>query len=284
MSAHRWYFLITVMLGVAFLANPSAAQKRYDPGASDTEIKIGNINPYSGPASSYGVIGKTEAAYFNKINADGGINGRRINFISYDDSYSPPKTVEQARKLVESDGVLLIFQSLGTPPNTAIQKYMNSKRVPQLFVATGATKWNDPQNFPWTIGWQPNYQSEGHIFAQYLLQNDPQGKIGILYQNDDYGKDYVKGLKDGLNGKMQIVAESPYETTDPTIDSQIVSLKASGADIFYDVTIPKFAAQAIKKAAEIEWKPIHLLNSVSNSVGGVIKPAYYRVKTVNFFA
>ena len=273
MSAHRWYFLITVMLGVASLANPSAAQKRYDPGASDTEIKIGNINPYSGPASSYGVIGKTEAAYFNKINADGGINGRRINFISYDDSYSPPKTVEQARKLVESDGVLLIFQSLGTPPNTAIQKYMNGKRVPQLFVATGATKWNDPQNFPWTIGWQPNYQSEGHIFAQYLLQNDPRGKIGILYQNDDYGKDYVKGLKDGLNGKMQIVAESPYETTDP----QIVSLKASGADIFYDVTIPKFAAQAIKKAAEIEWKPIHLLNSVSNSVGGVIKPAGFDI-------
>ena len=277
MSAHRWYFLITVILGVASLANPSAAQKRYDPGASDTEIKIGNINPYSGPASSFGVIGNTEAAYFNKINADGGINGRRINFISYDDSYSPPKTVEQARKLVESDGVLLIFQSLGTPPNTAIQKYMNSKRVPQLFVATGATKWNDPQNFPWTIGWQPNYQSEGHIFAQYLLQNNPGGKIGILYQNDDYGKDYVKGLKDGLNGKMQIVAESSYETTDPTIDSQIVSLKASGADVFYDVTIPKFAAQAIKKAAEIEWKPIHLLNSVSNSVGGVIKPAGFDI-------
>jgi len=266
-----------MMLGLACLANPAAAQKRYDAGVSDTEIKIGNINPYSGPASSYGVIGKTEAAYFNKINADGGINGRKINFISYDDSYSPPKTVEQARKLVESDGVLLIFQSLGTPPNTAIQKYMNSKRVPQLFVATGATKWNDPQNFPWTIGWQPNYQSEGHIFAQYLLQNNPGGKIGILYQNDDYGKDYVKGLKDGLNGKMQIVAESPYETTDPTIDSQIVSLKASGADVFYDVTIPKFAAQAIKKAAEIEWKPIHLLNSVSNSVGGVIKPAGFDI-------
>jgi branched-chain amino acid transport system substrate-binding protein len=277
MSGNRWHFLIIVVLGLALLANPATAQKRYDPGASDTEIKIGNINPYSGPASSYGVIGKTEAAYFNKINADGGINGRKINFISYDDSYSPPKTVEQARKLVESDGVLFIFQSLGTPPNTAIQKYMNGKRVPQLFVATGATKWNDPQNFPWTIGWQPNYQSEGHIFAQYLLQNYARDKIGILFQNDDYGKDYVKGLKDGLNGKMQIVAELPYETTDPTIDSQIVSLRASGADVFYDVTIPKFAAQAIKKAAEIGWNPIHLLNSVSNSVGGVIKPAGFDI-------
>jgi len=266
-----------ILSSLAIAVGSAAAQKRYDPGASDTEIKIGNINPYSGPASSYGVIGKTEAAYFNKVNADGGINGRKINFISYDDSYSPPKTVEQARKLVESDGVLLIFQSLGTPTNTAIQKYMNSKRVPQLFVATGATKWNDPQNFPWTMGWQPNYQSEGHIFAQYLLQNYPRGKIGILYQNDDSGKDYVKGLKDGLNGKMQIVAESPYETTDPTIDSQIVSLKTSGVDVFYDATIPKFAAQAIKKAAEIEWRPIHLLMSVSNSVGSVIKPAGFDI-------
>ena len=262
-----------ILSSLAIAASSATAQKRYDPGASDTEIKIGNINPYSGPASSYGVIGKTEAAYFNKINADGGINGRKINFISYDDSYSPPKTVEQARKLVESDGVLLIFQSLGTPTNTAIQKYMNSKRVPQLFVDTGATKWNDPQNFPWTMGWQPNYQSEGHIFAQYLLQNYPRGRIGILYQNDDSGKDYVKGLKDGLNGKMQIVAESPYETTDPTIDSQIVSLKASGVDVFYDATIPKFAAQAIKKAAEIEWKPIHLLNGVASSVGSTLRPA-----------
>jgi branched-chain amino acid transport system substrate-binding protein len=277
MTLHRIWITAAVFVSITAAASSAMAQKRYDPGASDTEIKIGNINPYSGPASSYGVIGKTEAAYFNKINTDGGINGRKINFISYDDSYSPPKTVEQARKLVENDGVLLIFQSLGTPPNTAIQRYMNSKRVPQLFVATGATKWNDPQNFPWTMGWQPNYQSEGHIFAQYLLQNSPRGKIGILYQNDDYGKDYVKGLKDGLNGRMQIVAESPYETTDPTIDSQIVNLKASGADVFYDVTIPKFAAQAIKKVAEIEWKPVHLLNSVSNSVGGVIKPAGFDI-------
>ena len=259
------------------IATAATAQKKYDVGASDTEIKIGNINPYSGPASAYGVVGKTEAAYFNKVNAEGGVNGRKINFISYDDAYSPPKAVEQARKLVESDGVLLIFNSLGTPSNTAIQKYMNTKRVPQLFVATGATKWNDPKVFPWTMGFRPNYQSEGHVYAQYLLQQFPQGKIGILFQNDDYGKDYVKGLKDGLNGKMRIVAEFPYETTDPTIDSQMISLKNSGADIFYDVTTPKFAAQAIKKAADIEWKALHLLNNVSNSVGGVLKPAGFAI-------
>jgi ABC-type branched-subunit amino acid transport system substrate-binding protein len=274
MKMHKTWLLGAALLGAVVLAaSPAAAQKKYDPGASDTEIKIGNIMPYSGPASAYGVIGKTEAAYFNKINAEGGINGRKINFVSYDDGYSPPKAVEQARKLVESDEVLLIFQSLGTPSNTAIQKYMNAKKVPQLFVATGATKWNDSKNFPWTMGWQPNYQSEGHIYAQYLLKNNPNGKIGILFQNDDYGKDYVKGIKDGLNGKMQIVAELPYETTDPTVDSQMVNLKGSGADVFFNVTTPKFAAQAIKKAAEIEWKPIHLLNSVSNSVGAVLKPA-----------
>jgi branched-chain amino acid transport system substrate-binding protein len=260
--------------GIALcLAGSAAAQKAYDPGASDTEIKIGNITPYSGPASAYGVIGKTLAAYFNKINAEGGINGRKINFISYDDGYAPPKTVEQARRLVENDDVLLILNSLGTAHNTAIQKYMNGKKVPQLFVATGATKFGDPKNFPWTMGWQPNYQSEGRIFAQYIMKNHPQGKIGILFQNDDYGKDYVKGLKDGLNGKMTIVAELPYEPTDPTVDSQMVSLKASGADVFYNVTTPKFAAQAIKKAAEIGWKPVHLLNSVSASVGAVIRPA-----------
>jgi branched-chain amino acid transport system substrate-binding protein len=274
MKMHKsWLVAAALLGGAALAASPAAAQNKYDPGASDTEIKIGNINPYSGPASAYGVIGKTEAAYFTKINAEGGINGRKINFISYDDGYSPPKTVEQARKLVESDEVLMIFQSLGTPPNTAIQKYMNAKKVPQLFVATGATKWNDPKNYPWTIGWQPNYQSEGHIYAQYLIKNHPNGKVGILYQNDDYGKDYVKGLKDGLNGKLPIVAELPYETTDPTVDSQIVNLKASGADVFFNVTTPKFAAQAIKKAAEIEWKPVHLLNNVSNSVGAVLKPA-----------
>jgi branched-chain amino acid transport system substrate-binding protein len=255
------------------LAVPAEAQKKYDTGASDTEIRIGNIMPYSGPASAYGTIGKALGAYFNKVNAEGGINGRKITFITYDDGYAPPKTVEQARRLVENDDVLLILNSLGTAHNTAIQKYMNSKKVPQLFVATGATKFGDPKNFPWTMGWQPNYQSEGRIFAQHILQNHPGGKIGILYQNDDYGKDYVKGLKDGLAGKMKIVAELPYEATDPTIDSQIVSMKASGADIFYNVTTPKFAAQAIKKAGEIGWKPVHLLNSVSASVGAVIRPA-----------
>jgi len=253
------------------------AQKKYDTGATDTEIKIGNIMPYSGPASAYGVIGKTEAAYFKKINDAGGINGRKINFISYDDGYSPPKTVEQARKLVESDEVLFIFNSLGTPPNTAIQKYMNAKKVPQLFVATGATKWNDPKDFPWTMGWQPNYQSEARIYAKYLLKEKPNAKIAVMYQNDDYGKDYVKGLKDGLGAKAasMIIAEESFETTEPTVDNHIVKLKSTGADVFFDVATPKFAAQAIKKIAEIEWKPLHILNNVSASVGSVIKPAGY---------
>ncbi len=247
---------------LAATSSAALAQKKYDIGATDTEIKLGNIMPYSGPASSYGVIGKTEEAYFRKINAEGGINGRKINFISYDDGYSPPKTVEQARKLVESDEVLLIFNSLGTPPNSAIQKYMNTKEVPQLFVATGATKWNDPKDFPWTMGWQPSYQSETHIFAKYILENKPNARIAVLYQNDDYGKDYLKGLKDGLGAKAasMIVAEESYETTEPTIDSHIVKLKSSDADVFVNISIPKFAAQAIKKNAEIEWKPLHLLN------------------------
>ncbi len=253
------------------------AQKAYDSGATDTEIKIGNIMPYSGPASAYGVIGRTEAAFFKKINDAGGINGRKINFISYDDGYSPPKTVEQARKLVESDEVLLIFNSLGTPTNSAIQKYMNAKKVPQLFVATGATKWNDPKEYPWTMGWQPSYQSETQIYAKYLLKEKPNAKIAVLYQNDDYGKDYLKGLKDGLGAKAasMIVAEDSYETTEPTIDSHIVKLKASGADVFVNITTPKFAAQAIKKVGEIGWKPLHFLNNVSASVGSVIKPAGY---------
>jgi branched-chain amino acid transport system substrate-binding protein len=272
----RYGLLATLALGLAVAASPAVAQKKYDPGASDTEIKIGNINPYSGPASAYGTIGKAISAYFDKVNAEGGINGRKIKFITYDDGYSPPKAVEQARKLVESDEVLLIFQSLGTPSNTAIHKYMNSKKVPQLFVATGATKWGDPKNFPWTMGWQPNYQTEGRIYAKYLLDKYPNGKIGILYQNDDYGKDYVKGLKDGLAGKIKVVAELPYEPADPTVDSQIINLKASGADIFYNVTTPKFAAQAIRKAAEIGWKPVHVLNSVSASVGSVLKPAGFQ--------
>jgi branched-chain amino acid transport system substrate-binding protein len=271
---HRRGLVLAAAFAFAFAA-PAVAQKKYDPGASDTEIKVGNINPYSGPASAYGLIGKTIGAYFNKVNAEGGINGRKVNYISYDDHYSPPKAVEQARKLVESDEVLLIFQPLGTPSNTAIQKYMNAKKVPQLFVATGATKWGDPKNFPWTMGWQPTYQSEGRIYAKFLLEKHPNGKIGILYQNDDYGKDYVKGLKDGLGDKAKtmIVAEAPYETSDPTVDSQMVRLKASGADVFFNVTTPKFAAQAIKKAAEIGWQPVHLLNNVSNSVGSVLRPA-----------
>ncbi|MGF6307385.1 branched-chain amino acid transport system substrate-binding protein [Bradyrhizobium sp. i1.8.4] len=260
---------------LAATASPSVAQKKYDTGASDTEIKIGNIMPYSGAASAYGVIGKTEEAYFRKINAEGGINGRKITFISYDDGYTPPKTVEQARKLVESDEVLLIFNSLGTPPNSAIQKYMNQKKVPQLFVATGATKWNDPREFPWTMGWQPNYQSESIIYAKYILKNKPDAKIAVLYQNDDYGKDYLKGFKDGLGSKAasMIVAEDSYEVTEPTIDSHIVRLKSSGADVFFNITTPKFAAQAIKKNNELGWKPLHFLNNVSSSIGSVIKPA-----------
>src|SRR5881392_1632156 len=259
----------------AISANADDAQKKYDTGATDTEIRIGNIMPYSGPASAYGVIGKTEAAYFKKINDAGGINGRKINFISYDDAYSPPKTVEQARKLVESDEVLFIFNSLGTPPNSAIQKYMNSKKVPQLFVATGATKWNDPKEFPWTMGWQPNYQSESRIYAKYLLKEKPNAKIAVLYQNDDYGKDYLKGLKDGLGAKAatMIIAEESYETTEPSIDNHIVKLKSTGADVFVSITTPKFAAQAIKKLAEIEWKPMHIVSNVSASVGSVMKPA-----------
>ena len=260
---------------VAATGSNALAQKKYDTGASDTEIKIGNIMPYSGPASAYGAIGKSEAAYFNKINAEGGINGRKITFITYDDGYSPPKAVEQARKLVESDEVLIVFNPLGTPPNTAIQKYLNTKKVPQLFVATGATKWNDPKEFPWTMGWQPNYQSETQIYAKYVLKHKPDAKIGILYQNDDYGKDYLKGFKDGLGAKAasMIVIEESYEVSQPTIDSHIVKLKSSGADVFINITTPKFAAQAIKKNAEIGWRPLHFLNNVSASIGSVIKPA-----------
>jgi branched-chain amino acid transport system substrate-binding protein len=276
--ATRLAIVSTALALFAASTSGALAQKKYDVGATDTEIKIGNIMPYSGPASAYGIIGKTEAAYFKKINAAGGINGRKINFISYDDAYSPPKTVEQARKLVESDEVLFLFNPLGTPPNSAIHKYMNSKKVPQLFVATGATKWNDPKDFPWTMGWQPSYQSESRIYAKYLLKEKPDAKIAVLYQNDDYGKDYLKGLKDGLGAKAStmIIAEESYETTEPTIDNHIVKLKSSGADVFVNITTPKFAAQAIKKVAEIEWKALHILNNVSASVGSVIKPAGYQ--------
>lgn len=262
---------------VTALASTASAQKKYDPGATDTEIKIGNIMPYSGPASSYAVIGKTEAAYFKMINEKGGINGRKINFISYDDGYSPPKTVEQARKLVENDEVLFILNPLGTPGNTAIQKYMNSKKVPQLFVSTGAAKWNDPKNFPWTMGWQPSYQAEARIYAQYIMTNYPGKKVGVLYANDDFGKDYLIGLHDGFGAKSKeyIISEVPYETSSPTVDSQIVQLKASNPDILINIATPKFAAQAIKKVGEIGWKPVHIVTNVSASVGAVMKPAGY---------
>src|SRR5712671_2901713 len=275
MKMHKsWLFAAALLAGAALAASPAAAQKKYDTGATDTEIKIGNTNPYSGPASAYGVIGKTITAYLNKINAEGGINGRKINFISYDDGYSPPKAVEQARKLVESDEVLLIFQSLGTPSNTAIQKYMNAKKVPQLFVATGATKWGDPKDFPWTMGWQPNYQSEGHIYAKYILEHFPNGKIAMFWQNDDAGRDQIKGVRDGLGAKAgMIIADKSYEVSDPTIDSQIVALKDSGADIFMTWAAPKGAAQAIRKVGELGWKPKFFLANVSTSVASVLKPA-----------
>ncbi len=271
----RLRVLSATIIVVAATSTGANAQKKYDTGATDTEIKIGNIMPYSGPASAYGSIGKTEAAYFKKINAEGGINGRKIKFISYDDAYSPPKTVEQARRLVESDEVLLIFGPLGTASNSAIQKSMNEKKVPQLFVQTGATKWNNPKQFPWTMGWQPSYQSEGRIYAKYILKERPTGKIGILYQNDDYGKDYVKGIRDGLGAKAgsMIVGEESYETTTPTIDSHVVALKSEGADIFISITTPKFAAQSIKKVAELGWKPLFILNSVGTSTGAVMRPA-----------
>src|SRR5215471_487798 len=246
------YRLVFAALLATALASSAQAQKKYDPGATDTEIKVGNIMPYSGPASAYATIGKTEAAYFNKLNSEGGINGRKINFISYDDAYSPPKAVEQARKLVESDEVLLIFNSLGTPSNTAIQKYMNAKKVPQLFVSTGAAKWNDPKNFPWTMGWQPNYPTEARIYAAYILKNLPGKTIGILYQNDDFGKDYVIGLREGLGDQANklILIESSYESSAPTVDSQVVQIKGANPDIFVNIATPKFAAQAIKKIAE----------------------------------
>jgi branched-chain amino acid transport system substrate-binding protein len=256
------------------VASSALAQKKYDPGASDTEIRIGNTNPYSGPASAYGMIGKSIAAYFRMVNEQGGINGRKVNFITYDDGYSPPRTVEMARKLVEQDQVLFVFQTLGTPSNTAIHKYMNLRKVPQLHVATGATKWNDPKSHPWTMGWQPNYQTEGRVYARHILETKPDAKIAVLYQNDDYGKDYLKGFKDGLGDKAKlIVAEASYEVSEPTIDSQIVQLQSSGANVFFNITTPKFAAQAIRKAYDIGWKPVHYLNNVSTSVGSVLTPA-----------
>jgi branched-chain amino acid transport system substrate-binding protein len=270
----KHFSLAVAGFAAAAISLSALAQKKYDTGATDKEIKVGDTKPYSGPASAYGTIGKAIAAYFDKVNAEGGVNGRKIKFVSLDDGYNPAKTVEQVRKLVEEEEVLFVFNPLGTPPNTAIHKYMNQKKVPQLFVATGATKWNDPKDFPWTMGWQPNYQSETQIYAKYILKNMPNAKIAVLYQNDDYGKDYLKGLKDGLGAKgSMIVLEESYETSEPTIDNHIVKLKATGADVFINITTPKFAAQAIKKIAEIGWKPTHFLNNVSASVGSVIKPA-----------
>ena len=266
---------MAAVLALSLAATTVFAQKKYDPGATDTEIKVGQTMPYSGPASAYGTIGRSEAAYFKMINDQGGINGRKINYITLDDGYSPPKAVEMARRLVEQDQVLLMFNMLGTPTNTAVHRYMNAKKVPHIFVSSGATKWNDPKNFPWTMGWQPSYQAETRIYAAHILKNSPNAKIAVLYQNDDYGKDYLKGLEDGLGDKAKtmIVSKVTYEVTDPTIDSQIVSLKGTGADVFVNITTPKFAAMAIRKAADIGWKPVQYLNNVSGSVGSVLQPA-----------
>ena len=268
----------STVLAAAALALPfrsALAQKKYGPGASDTEIKLGQTMPYSGPASAYGTIGRLHTAYFKRLNEAGGINGRKINLISLDDGYSPPKAVEQVRKLIEQDEVLALFQTLGTPSNSAIHKYVNAKKVPHLLLATGATKWADPKDFPWTLGFNPSYQSEGKIYARYLLKNKPGAKIAILYQNDDYGKDLLKGVEDGLGaaGAKMVVAKASYEVTDPTVDSQILTLQGSGADTFINITTPKFAAQAIRKAWDSGWKPLHIVNNVGASVGSVLIPA-----------
>jgi branched-chain amino acid transport system substrate-binding protein len=269
----RLLWVLGVVIALICGAN-ALAEKEYGPGVTDAEIKLGQTMPYSGPASAYGAIGKAELAYFQMVNDHGGINGRKVNLISLDDAYSPPRAVEQVRKLVEEDQVLALFQNLGTPSNSAIHRYVNAKKVPHLFIATGATKWGDPKNFPWTIGFQPSYQIEAHIYAKYILKNKPAAKIAVLYQNDDYGKDYLKGLKDGLGDKdSMIVAEASYEVSDPTVDSQIVTLKSSGADVMFTVATPKFAAQAIRKVYDIGWKPLHFVNNVASSVGAVLSPA-----------
>ncbi|QQO34085.1 ABC transporter substrate-binding protein [Bradyrhizobium diazoefficiens] len=262
-------------LTLALSVSAANAQKKYDPGATDTEIKVGQTMPFSGPASAYSSIGKTQAAYFKMINDQGGINGRKINLIQYDDAYSPPKAVEQIRKLVESDEVLLTFQIIGTPVNAAVQKYLNSKKVPQLFAATGASRFTDPKNFPWTMGYNPNYFVEGRIYGQYILKEHPNAKIGVLYQNDDLGKDYLNGIKAGLGDKAakMIVTEASYEVSDPTVDSQILKIKDAGADLFFSATTPKQAAQAIKKIAEMGWHPVQIVDINATSVGAVLKPA-----------
>jgi branched-chain amino acid transport system substrate-binding protein len=269
-----FHFVTGTALALALALPAAHAQKTYDTGATDTEIKIGQTVPFSGPASAYASIGKTQLAYFNMINEQGGVNGRKINLIQYDDSYSPPKAVEQVRKLVESDEVLLTFQIIGTPSNAAVQKYLNAKKVPQLFAATGASKFTDPKNYPWTLGFNPNYFVEGRIYGQYILKNYPNAKIGVLYQNDDLGRDYLNGIKSGLGDKASmIVAETSYEVSDPTIDSQILKLKSAGIDVLFDASTPKFAAQTIKKTAELGWKPVHILDINATSVGAVMQPA-----------
>jgi ABC-type branched-subunit amino acid transport system substrate-binding protein len=270
-----FHFVTGTTVALALSASPALAQKKYDPGATDTEIKIGQTVPFSGPASAYATIGKAQAAYFNMINEQGGVNGRKINLIQYDDAYSPPKAVEQVRKLVESDEVLLTFQIIGTPSNAAVQKYLNTKKVPQLFAATGASKFTDPKNFPWTLGFNPNYFVEGRIYGQYILKEYPNAKVGVLYQNDDLGRDYLNGIKAGLGEKAatMIVAEASYEVSDPTIDSQILKLKSAGADLLFSASTPKFAAQTIKKNAELGWKPVHILDINATSVGAVMQPA-----------
>ena len=266
--------LTTSLAALATLAAASfAAAQKYDPGASATEIRIGNTLPRSGPAAVIGLQGKAIAAYFEKVNAEGGVNGRRINFISYDDGYNPAKTVELTRRLVEEDKILLIFASVGTAQNAAIQNYLNSNKVPHLFITTGASRWDDPTNFPWTMGIYPSYQTEARIYAQHLMQVRPGGKIAILYQDDDYGRDFLKGLKDGLRGKLPVVAEVSYQPADTSLNAQIDKLKASGADILVDATTPRFAVMAIRRMAEIGWKPVHVLNNISSPVNTVLKPA-----------
>jgi len=270
-----FHLIAGTSVAIALSAAPASAQKKYDTGATDTEIKIGQTVPFSGPASAYAGIGKTQAAYLKMINDQGGINGRKLNLIQYDDAYSPPKAVEQVRKLVESDEVLFTFQIIGTPSNAAVQKYLNGKKVPQLLAGTGASRFSDPQNAPWTIGYNPNYQTEARIYAKYILTNHPNAKIGVLYQNDDLGRDYVTGLKAGLGAKAasMIVGEVSYELTDPTIDSQIVKLRSLGADLLYDASTPKFAGQAIKKVADLGWKPVHILDINASPVSATLKPA-----------
>jgi branched-chain amino acid transport system substrate-binding protein len=270
-----FYLATAIAVAAALSASPASAQKKYDAGATDTEIKIGQTVPFSGPASAYATIGKAQAAYIKMVNDQGGVNGRKINLIQYDDAYSPPKAVEQVRKLVESDEVLVTFQIIGTPSNAAVQKYLNSKKVPQLFAATGASKFTDPKNFPWTLGFNPNYFVEGRIYGQYIIKNYPNAKVGILYQNDDLGKDYLNGIKAGLGDKASgmVVAEASYEVSDPTVDSQILKIRDAGADLFFSASTPKQAAQAIKKIAELGWHPVHILDINATSVGAVLKPA-----------